>query len=375
MKILKISLRKVLYNYAVNRFLKKAADLILGRESNRKYTRRFLQVSSLYLLFLPMCVASIYAKSLSIEGFMALLSLLGSGLTVLYAALRSGIRLPASDKGLVLGQFGLSQILIVVACSSNAWLHSVTVPFLSLMILLAMWRFSAGRLKIALLACLLSFSLVELVWIAKGDNNSAIYLLPLLGLSYWVLKWLARDVVNISSVLSRQNRDIKSIGGNFLEDRFIDSVSQMLSRHQLAAVLSRECKRQLASRVGFSIAYIRFHSDEANVEAGPRMAGHFGEVLKIALRRSDICMKFEENVYIVVLPATGRIQAIFALQRIRLMVTGRLWNGYSFPGRLPYFTAACAFHSSIESIDDTMARLLFCSEQARQDGPFVIRAI
>ena len=358
-----------------NSSFKNIAHVVLGRGPQRGHVRRFLQASSFYLIFLPMCIVAMHMDILTAGSFLTLLAVLGLGLPALYAALRSGAVLPYSDKGLLLAQFGLSLILILVACSSNAWLHNATLPFLSLMLLLAMWRFDAARLKISWQASSLVFILVESVWLFKGPNDSVMYLLPLLGVTYWAMSWLARDVVGLSAKLSKQSRDLASIGGNFRSNNFIDAESNVLSRYQLSSVLARECKRQERSHVGFSVACITVRSREANGKIDAKLVAEFARLLKKSIRRADICIRFEHESFIVILPATGRVQALFALQRIHLLMSSRVWDGYSLPGEMLHFTASCAFHSSIESIDDTLARLLFAAGQLVQDGPFAMRAI
>ena len=105
------------------------------------------------------------------------------------------------------------------------------------------------------------------------------------------------------------------------------------------------------SGLSFAVAYgdldhFKQLNDVFGHDAGDRALRTFSQVLRDALRPSDIACRYGGEEFVIVLPACGTDEAVDVLRRVRERIALRLESGH-----LPVFTVSFGVASSEQAID------------------------
>ncbi|MFZ0664789.1 MAG: GGDEF domain-containing protein [Acidimicrobiales bacterium] len=126
-----------------------------------------------------------------------------------------------------------------------------------------------------------------------------------------------------------------------------DSLTGLLTRRSLEG-RTRDLRE---SGLSFAVAYgdldhFKQLNDVFGHDAGDRALRTFSQVLRDALRPSDIACRYGGEEFVIVLPACGTDEATAVLDRVRERVLQRLESG-----KLPIFTVSFGVASSEQGID------------------------
>ncbi len=126
-----------------------------------------------------------------------------------------------------------------------------------------------------------------------------------------------------------------------------DSLTGLLTRRSL----QNRTRDLRESGLSFAVAYADLdHFKELNDvfshDAGDRALRTFSQVLRDALRPSDIACRYGGEEFVIVLPACGTDEAVSVLERVRERLALRLDSG-----QLPHFTVSFGVASSEQAVD------------------------
>ena len=126
-----------------------------------------------------------------------------------------------------------------------------------------------------------------------------------------------------------------------------DSLTGLLTRRSLQSQ-TRELRE---SGLSFAVAYgdldhFKQLNDVFGHDAGDRALRTFSQVLRDALRPSDIACRYGGEEFVIVLPACGTDEAVSVLGRVRERIAQRLESGH-----LPHFTVSFGVASSDQALD------------------------
>jgi diguanylate cyclase (GGDEF)-like protein len=126
-----------------------------------------------------------------------------------------------------------------------------------------------------------------------------------------------------------------------------DSLTGLLTRRSLETQ-TREIRE---SGLSFAVAYgdldhFKELNDVFGHDAGDRALRTFSQVLRDALRPSDIACRYGGEEFVIVLPACGTDEAVEVLGRVRKRIALRLESGH-----LPHFTVSFGVASSNQAVD------------------------
>jgi len=126
-----------------------------------------------------------------------------------------------------------------------------------------------------------------------------------------------------------------------------DSLTGLLTRRSLQGQ-TRDLRESGAS---FAVAYGDFDhfkrlNDVFGHDAGDRALRTFSQVLRDALRPSDIACRYGGEEFVIVLPTCGTDEAVAVLERVRERIAQRLESG-----NLPNFTVSFGVASSDQGLD------------------------
>jgi len=126
-----------------------------------------------------------------------------------------------------------------------------------------------------------------------------------------------------------------------------DSLTGLLTRRSLQSQ-TRELRE---SGLSFAVAYgdldhFKQLNDVYGHDAGDRALRTFSQVLRDALRPSDIACRYGGEEFVIVLPACGTEEAVAVLGRVRERLSRRLQSGL-----VPPFTVSFGVASSEQAAD------------------------
>src|SRR5580658_2673134 len=126
-----------------------------------------------------------------------------------------------------------------------------------------------------------------------------------------------------------------------------DSLTGLLTRRSLQS-RTRDVRE---SGLSFAVAYgdldhFKQLNDVFGHDAGDRALRTFSQVLRDALRPSDIACRYGGEEFVVVLPSCGTDEATAVLERVRERIGQRLESGH-----LPHFTVSFGVASSDQAAD------------------------
>jgi diguanylate cyclase (GGDEF)-like protein len=126
-----------------------------------------------------------------------------------------------------------------------------------------------------------------------------------------------------------------------------DSLTGLLTRRSLQN-RTRELRE---SGLSFAVAYgdldhFKQLNDVFGHDAGDRALRTFSQVLRDALRPSDIACRYGGEEFVIVLPSCGTDEAVAVLGRVRERIARRLESGH-----LPLFTVSFGVASSEQAAD------------------------
>jgi diguanylate cyclase (GGDEF)-like protein len=126
-----------------------------------------------------------------------------------------------------------------------------------------------------------------------------------------------------------------------------DSLTGLLTRRSLQS-RTRDLRE---SGLSYSVAYadldhFKLLNDVFGHDAGDRALRTFSQVLRDALRPSDIACRYGGEEFVIVLPSCGTDEAVAVLERVRERIALRLETGH-----LPHFTVSFGVASSEQAID------------------------
>jgi diguanylate cyclase (GGDEF)-like protein len=126
-----------------------------------------------------------------------------------------------------------------------------------------------------------------------------------------------------------------------------DSLTGLLTRRSLQS-RTRDLRE---SGLSFAVAYgdldhFKQLNDVFGHDAGDRALRTFSQVLRDALRPTDIACRYGGEEFVIVLPACGTDEAVAVLERVRERFAQRLESG-----QVPHFTVSFGVASSEQAVD------------------------
>ncbi len=126
-----------------------------------------------------------------------------------------------------------------------------------------------------------------------------------------------------------------------------DSLTGLLTRRSLQGV-TRDLRD---GGLSFAVAYgdldhFKQLNDVFGHDAGDRALRTFSQVLRDALRPSDIACRYGGEEFVIVLPSCGASEAVTVLERVRARIAQRLESG-----KLPRFTVSFGVATSDQAVD------------------------
>jgi diguanylate cyclase (GGDEF)-like protein len=126
-----------------------------------------------------------------------------------------------------------------------------------------------------------------------------------------------------------------------------DSLTGLLTRRSLQSRIRDLRESGLSYTVAYAdLDHFKQLNDVFGHDAGDRALRTFSQVLRDALRPSDIACRYGGEEFVIVLPACGTNEAVTVLERVRERIALRLESGH-----LPPFTVSFGVASSEQAVD------------------------
>ena len=131
-------------------------------------------------------------------------------------------------------------------------------------------------------------------------------------------------------------------------------------------------KRQSRKGGVFSVAILDIDhfkriNDRHGHAVGDAVLRDFSKRLRRAIRECDVVARWGGEEFLVLMPGTGRPQALLALERMRAKVVKHDWSQHA-PGLAVRFSAGVAQHTGAELLNRTLEQADLALYQAKSAG-------
>jgi len=332
--------------------------------------------------------AAIYAFACALLGVAAMLGLVPAwqvavqtsvsvlGLLVFYGLLRSGATANWADPALILPQVLFGAGSIALSYGMTELTRGAALQLLCLVLVFDMQRLEARQVRLVGVGTVLILGLMLAVmgwWSPQGldlrrealNIAMAVVMLP-------VLSIVAREVRQIRVRQLQQKETLAATLRQLHKLSTRDSLTDLYNRRHMMQMLEREVKRQSRKGGVFSVAILDIDhfkriNDRLGHAVGDAVLRDFSKRLRRAIRECDVVARWGGEEFLVLMPGTGRPQALLALERMRAKVVKHDWSQHA-PGLAVRFSAGVAQHTGAELLNRTLEQADLALYQAKSAG-------
>ena len=298
------------------------------------------------------------------------------GLLIFYGLLRSGVTAHWPDPALILPQVLFGTGSIALSYGMTELTRGAALQLLCLMLVFDMQRLEARQVRWVGLGTVLVLGLMLTVmgwWAPQGFDlrreaqniAMAVVMLP-------VLSIVAREVRQIRVRQLQQKETLAATLRQLHKLSTRDSLTDLYNRRHMMQMLEREVKRQSRKGGVFSVAILDIDhfkrvNDRHGHAVGDAVLRDFSKRIRRAIRECDVVARWGGEEFLVLMPGTGRPQALLALERMRAKVVKHDWSQHA-PGLAVRFSAGVAQHTGAELLNRTLEQADLALYQAKSAG-------
>jgi diguanylate cyclase (GGDEF)-like protein len=298
------------------------------------------------------------------------------GLLVFYVLLRSGATARLPDPALTLPQVLFGTASIALSYGMTELTRGAALQLLCLALVFDMQRLEARQVRLVAggTVLILGLMLAVMGWLAPEGLDlprealniaMAVVMLP-------VLSIVAREVRRIRVRQLEQKTQLTATLRQLHKLSTRDSLTDLYNRRHMMHLLEREMKRQARKGGVFSVAILDIDhfkrvNDQHGHAVGDAVLRDFSKRIRRAIRECDVVARWGGEEFLVLMPGTGRPQALLALERMRAKVVKHDWSQHA-PGLTVRFSAGVAQHNGAELIHRTLEQADLALYQAKSAG-------
>lgn len=352
-------------------------ELLLGRDAaQRQSVKRLLLTIQVYafgcaLLAFSSRLGLIPAWQVTVQtAFSAL------GLSTFYVLIRSGFTTRFKDPALTLPQvlFGVCSIALSYAMTELT--RGAALQLLCLALVFDMQRLEAKQVRLVSVGAVLILGAMLLgmqLWAPEAlDMRKEALNIAMASVMLPVLSIVAREVRGIRVRQLNQKSALATTLQQLHKLSTRDSLTDLYNRRHMMSMLAREMKRQQRKGGVFSVAildidYFKHINDTHGHAAGDAVLRDFSRRIRRVIRESDVVARWGGEEFLVMMPGTGRMQALIALSRMRAKVAKHDWNKIA-PGLTVRFSAGVTQHAGSDDLTHTLEQADRALYQAKAEG-------
>jgi diguanylate cyclase len=176
------------------------------------------------------------------------------------------------------------------------------------------------------------------------------------------------------SKLQQRTIELQAANKRIEELAQLDELTGLLNRRYVLRALDEEMARAQRTGIPCAVAiidldYFKKINDQFGHPAGDEVLRTFGITLFANIRTVDKLGRYGGEEFLLVLPDTTKVQAVHAIDRLRLIVSGLDWTAISNDMTLTMSVGVCTIREN-DSPDDVLARAdiaLYRSKDAGRD--------
>lgn len=327
------------------------------------------QAAPLYAVVMALAAWATHQGEMAPWRLYLLAGLGAAGGLALAGLMRSGVSMRWRDPALTLPRLLLNVSFVVLAYALfEAW-RGVMLPLLCVALVFEMQRIEPRRL--AAVAAGSVAALVGVSAITPSRESWAALALSVVMLP--ALMWVAQHVHGMRLRHASLGRELADVRRRLHKSTTRDALTELYNRTHMMTLIEREARRQRRKSGVFSAALLdidgfRRLNDTHGEAVGDAVLHDFSRRLRRAIRECDVVARWSDAGFLVLMPDTGRAEAIAALGRMRTKVVKHDW-GRLVPGLSVRFSAGIVQHGGADALPRTLEQLERALDQAKSQGP------
>jgi diguanylate cyclase (GGDEF)-like protein len=174
---------------------------------------------------------------------------------------------------------------------------------------------------------------------------------------------IAERILKVHERLARQNEQLAELAtvdeltGTKNRRRFREDLELLFGQaHRLGSPLSL---------IMLDIDHFKQYNDSFGHRAGDEVLRWAGSILRAAVRGHDLVARYGGEEFVVLLPATGSVEALDVADRLRLAIADRPWSHRQVTASLGVATAGPAAASATDLVDQADRALYYSKQTGR----------